>query len=82
MTTRPLAFAALLGAVLALATPQATPQQAPATLAGRWEGTLDAGVPKLRLVLDIVARDAGGHQGTLLHQNGLALRGARVGGAR
>jgi uncharacterized protein len=37
----------------------------PASIAGTWQGTLDLGVAKLRLVLDFKKKDGGGFTGTM-----------------
>src|SRR3954463_3336863 len=37
----------------------------PADLAGAWQGTLDLGVAKLRLVFDFKKKDGGGFTGSL-----------------
>src|SRR5436305_10674133 len=43
----------------------AAAQDKPAAFAGVWQGTLDLGVAKLRLVVDFKAKDGGGLTGTM-----------------
>src|SRR5262245_38984553 len=57
-------FAVAIAGLIA-AVPAAAQDKSPAKLTGIWQGTLDLGVAKLRLVVDFKSKEGGGYTATM-----------------